>query len=250
MRAIDTRADKTLQTYDDTYGPLWVFSSLVDPVAVIRAQSFEDAWGIALDEFATTIPVDEVHEAYGFYLYESDGKFRVSDEITEKTEELIFDTKEKALTYLGKLRVDSDRELVEGYEYQANATNTGIVYTEYLSMKKWQPNSDIDMYLSVGCINVGCINVDYNTFEIELNVDDALAASQPDRDATEEVKRLCRAPYVREQLDHISDEGLRNMLSRYAAWNDKKLDDRGENEFHVVWIAAGDIRDEFEESLR
>jgi hypothetical protein len=39
-----------LQTYDDGFGPLWVFINSLGLVGIIRALTWEDAWGIAEDE--------------------------------------------------------------------------------------------------------------------------------------------------------------------------------------------------------
>lgn len=41
----------SLKTYDDGYGPLFVYGHEFGPVAVIRAQTWEDAYSIAEDEF-------------------------------------------------------------------------------------------------------------------------------------------------------------------------------------------------------
>jgi len=84
-----------LRVYDDTFGQLYVAGFEYGPVIVIRAGSFEDAWGIWVDE-TTPIDPDEVNEAYGL----------------DEWEQI----------------VDFDQlDLVDGYEYQPNATGTGIV---------------------------------------------------------------------------------------------------------------------------
>jgi len=54
-----------LKLHDDGFGPLWLFGEEYRPMMVIRAGSFEDAWGIMLDE-SNCIPLNEVPEAYGF----------------------------------------------------------------------------------------------------------------------------------------------------------------------------------------
>jgi hypothetical protein len=42
---------RTIQTYDDGFGPLWIYRDASYGMFVVRAQSFEDAYGIVEDEF-------------------------------------------------------------------------------------------------------------------------------------------------------------------------------------------------------
>lgn len=88
--------------YDDMIGSIWVYSSADRGgiVAVIRAKSLESAYEIMLDE-SPTISEEDVPEAYGY------------DSVEE----------------LNKVLEDGDYpELLEGYQYQANFSGTGIVY--------------------------------------------------------------------------------------------------------------------------
>jgi hypothetical protein len=60
----------------------------------------------------------------------------------------------------------------------------------------------------------------------------------------EDVKYLCSLPAIKRQLKKISDEGLKNELRGYGAWDDEELNNRVENEERIIWISAGNIREE------
>jgi hypothetical protein len=96
-----------LKTYDDSWGPLWVYGHEFGPMMIIRAKSFETAYEIAIDE-SPTIPVEEVPEAYGFY--GENAKAELDAAVT------------KARDGIGEYP-----ELIEGYQYQSNCSGTGIV---------------------------------------------------------------------------------------------------------------------------
>jgi hypothetical protein len=84
-----------LRIYDDMFGGLFLAGHEFGAEIVIRAGSFQDAWEIWVDETKSIDP-DEVNEAYGL----------------DEGEQIVgFDL----------------LDLVEGYEYQANSTGTGIV---------------------------------------------------------------------------------------------------------------------------
>lgn len=104
-----------VRVYDDGDGPLWVYATNSGPWMVtrmvIRAQSFEDAYSIAIDE-STTIAESDVPEAYGF-----DGP-NGALELRHATE--------RAEAGLGEYP-----DLQEGYQYQDNASGTGIVWVGY-----------------------------------------------------------------------------------------------------------------------
>lgn len=57
-----------LMIYDDGVGPLWVYSESLGPRGIIRAQSWEAAYGIAEDEFMdeASETVEELQKEYGF----------------------------------------------------------------------------------------------------------------------------------------------------------------------------------------
>jgi hypothetical protein len=75
---------------------------------IIRAQDWHSAYEIAIDE-SPTVPVEELHEAYGF----------------ETREEM-----EKA-DKLAQGGLAEWPDLQEGYQYQSNASGTGVVFSGY-----------------------------------------------------------------------------------------------------------------------
>jgi hypothetical protein len=76
------------------------------PSKVIRADSWENAWGAYIDE-CSTVPDDELHEAYG---YDSRAEFQ----------QMIDDVNDGAREW---------PDLSDEYEHQSNASDTGIVYS-------------------------------------------------------------------------------------------------------------------------
>ncbi len=101
-----------VQSYDDCMGPLWLFGHEFGVAMVIRAQSFESAWEIAIDE-SPVIPdtLSDICEAYGYY----------GPECRNDAGELWEDAVRAAEN------CENFPELIEGYEYQSNATGSGIV---------------------------------------------------------------------------------------------------------------------------
>ena len=93
-----TRHGSPVKTYDDRFGSLYAYRDAGGLVGLVRASSWEDAWEIVMDEILTPITDDDLPEAYGF------------------------DTLEELLAAPAE-----ERDLVEGYSYQSNATGSGIV---------------------------------------------------------------------------------------------------------------------------
>ena len=91
-----TRYGTPIETYDDGFGPLYAYRDAGGLHGVVRAQSWHDAWEIVEDEILTSIPDEDVPEAYSF------------------------DT-------LEELQAAEEPDLEEGYSYQPNATGSGIV---------------------------------------------------------------------------------------------------------------------------
>ncbi len=107
VAARDREYNFPIKVYDDGDGPLWLSGDDHGARLVLRAQSFEDAWGIMVDE-STPIPESDVPEAYGFY-----GPHAALD---------LRQAVERADAGDGEYP-----DLIEGYEYQPSATGTGIV---------------------------------------------------------------------------------------------------------------------------
>ncbi len=96
-----------IDVYDDGYGPVWAYGHEYGVLMFVRAQSFEDAYSIAIDE-SPTIDEADVPEAYGF-------------EGPDAREQL------DAAVAAADAGDGEWPELVEGYVYQDNGSDTGIV---------------------------------------------------------------------------------------------------------------------------
>src|SRR5690606_16640532 len=78
-----------VKVYDDGWGPLWIFGEEFGPTMIIRAQSWEMAWEIALDELPEIL-AEEIPEAYGFDGWNSFGE-RTETEYRPETAKARFD---------------------------------------------------------------------------------------------------------------------------------------------------------------
>jgi hypothetical protein len=63
-----TRRGHSIPVYDDGFGPLWIHRDSMGISGIVRAQSFEDAYGICEDEFFPEADdtVEELVKDYGF----------------------------------------------------------------------------------------------------------------------------------------------------------------------------------------
>lgn len=84
----------------------------------------------------------------------------------------------------------------------------------------------------------------FERFEIELTHAQALSAAHPG-DCEPQVQALLKADNVIEQLNKIDPGEIRAELSEYGAWDEAELADDQANRSRVVWIAAGNIREEY-----
>lgn len=78
--------------------------------------------------------------------------------------------------------------------------------------------------------------------EIEMTMEDARSASHPGQ-CDDDVRAVSEQPYIAAQLAKIKPEVLRRELEEYGAWDDEELADHDQNIQRIVWLAAGDIRD-------
>ena len=127
-----TRFDNPIKTYDDGFGPLWVYRESLGVVGVVRAQNWESADSIVGDEILTPIPEDDMIEAYGFYVIpEEPLNLAVSrwwDAMKGDGEHLArFKTEQEAMEHCARQIVLDQPDLVDGYKFQDNATGSGIV---------------------------------------------------------------------------------------------------------------------------
>lgn len=84
----------------------------------------------------------------------------------------------------------------------------------------------------------------FNRFEIKMTYKQAAAASHPGP-CDYDVKELCHNKNISRQLDKINPDKIRDELWEYGAWDDTELMDNVENRERIIWIAAGDITDEY-----
>ncbi len=120
-----------IQVYDDGFGPLWLYREAGGLEGIVRAQTWESAYECCQDEIMTRVSTDDVLEAYGLYVMPpGDNYFRrsetwtVVDDVENTNTE--FATLKTAQQFMAD-KLKQDRDLIEGYEYQPNATGTGIV---------------------------------------------------------------------------------------------------------------------------
>jgi hypothetical protein len=107
-----------IDVYDDGDGAVWLWGDETGVRRVIRARSFEAAWGIAIDE-SPTIDETDVPEAYGFDGAHAALRPRQAGERADAGD-------------------GEYPELVEGYEHQDNASGTGIVNVgHYAWLREW-----------------------------------------------------------------------------------------------------------------
>ncbi len=80
---------------------------------------------------------------------------------------------------------------------------------------------------------------------IELQMTKAQAASASHQGSCDEsVLALSREPRIARQLAKIDPDILRLELAEYGGWDEEDLADHEQNLQRLLWIAAGDIKDE------
>lgn len=124
--ARSTDSGYPLPVYDDGDGPLWLFGEEYGATMLVRASSFEAAWGIVIDE-SRTIDPSEVPEAFG---YEGeDAQARLDADLREARD--------------GR---GEWPDLIDGYEYQSNSSGTGIVSVSYYAWLREFTREDLADY--------------------------------------------------------------------------------------------------------
>jgi hypothetical protein len=83
----------------------------------------------------------------------------------------------------------------------------------------------------------------FNRFEIKMTKEQARSASHQGR-CDDDVVALVKTPAIRRQLDMIGPEKIAAELAEYGAWDAEELADEEQNDCRIIWIAAGDIREE------
>lgn len=84
----------------------------------------------------------------------------------------------------------------------------------------------------------------FDRFEIQMTAAEATSASQPGKDALDDVRALLRQPKIARQFRKISDDAIRAELEEYGAWDAAQLADTAANRERVLWLAAGNITEE------
>jgi len=85
----------------------------------------------------------------------------------------------------------------------------------------------------------------FNRFSISMTKDMALSCSHQGA-CDEDVAYAVRVPRIRRQLDRIDPEDIRAELKETGAWDAEELSDDENNRERIVWIAAGNIKDEMQ----
>lgn len=134
LRGATVDGDPT-KVYDDGSGPVWAYEESFGILGIVRADTFQSAWEIVTDEILEPISEEDVLEAYGFDIRELPkvGQFSLSTYTLHDESEypavLVghYTSHGAANEVAHYLLKTSDRNLQEGYEYQSNASGTGIV---------------------------------------------------------------------------------------------------------------------------
>jgi hypothetical protein len=81
------------------------------------------------------------------------------------------------------------------------------------------------------------------TIELQMSLDDAESASHQGQ-CLNDVKALAQMPHIKAQLDSLDPSDVAKELKVYGAWDDEELADHDENMLRLLWVAAGDIKEE------
>ena len=83
----------------------------------------------------------------------------------------------------------------------------------------------------------------FDRFVLDITRKDAEYASHAGN-CDQEVAELVESAPIKRQLDKISPFLIVKELQEYGAWDDSELSDWNQNLHRIVWIAAGNIREE------
>ena len=86
----------------------------------------------------------------------------------------------------------------------------------------------------------------FNRFEIQITLAQAAQCSHSGP-CDDDVAALVATPAMRRQLAKIAGTDLATELREYGAWDDIELSNREDNNNRIVWIAAGNIVEEYRE---
>ena len=80
--------------------------------------------------------------------------------------------------------------------------------------------------------------------ELEISIDDARSGSHQGS-CDDDIEALLRVPYIREQFAKIEPGLLSRELAEWGAWDAEELLDDDQNRARLLWLACGDIVDNF-----
>jgi hypothetical protein len=90
----------------------------------------------------------------------------------------------------------------------------------------------------------------FNRFTIEMTLAQAEEATVPGVDAGPAVRELSEEPRIARQLKRLKADDVRAELAEYGAWSEEELADDAENLQRLLWIAAGNVKEEAAEKSR
>ena len=61
-----------------------------------------------------------------------------------------------------------------------------------------------------------------------------------------DVEELLKQPHISKQFDAMDPDDIRRDLAELGAWDDKELEDDAENRVRLLWVAAGQIVEEYD----
>ena len=87
----------------------------------------------------------------------------------------------------------------------------------------------------------------FNHFELGMTREEAESCSHSG-DCMADVVELMKKPHIKKQLDELDPDKLRKELKEYGAWDNEELKDNEANKKRILWLAAGNITEEDDES--
>lgn len=84
----------------------------------------------------------------------------------------------------------------------------------------------------------------FNRFELQITVPQALKGSHQGF-CDDDIKGLLKLYPIRKQFKKIDPEKIKEELKEYGAWDDEELKDVEQNQARILWIACGNIVEEY-----
>lgn len=89
----------------------------------------------------------------------------------------------------------------------------------------------------------------FERFEIQMTKAQALRGSHPGP-CDEDIRDLLTVPAIARQFKKIPPKAIKAELYEYGAWEEEELSDEQLNKARILWIAAGNIREELYEKSK